>query len=79
MNRIIIIAAVVLVSLGGFLITKFGKAKYEQGYSRCVIDAKATVEEATEVLKDELRKDLSCDNVDRLLNVNVWVHEDGDR
>lgn len=79
MNRVFIIAAVVLIGLGGFLITKFGKARYEQGYNRCVIDAKAAVAGATEVLKDELQKDRSCSNIDYLLHANVWVYEDGDR
>lgn len=77
--QVIIVAAVVLVSLGGFLITKFGKAQYEQGYNRCVIDSDAEKDRATEVLKNELQKNRSCSTVDDLMHVNNWVYEDGDR
>lgn len=73
-----IIAAVVLMSLGGFVFVWHGKTEYKRGYLRCQNDGAALATIAAEDLKNELQKNRSCSDNNRVLMVNGWMRAKGD-
>lgn len=77
--RIYIIAALVIIGLGGFFFYRYGAVKYETGYKQCQLDGAAIATQAAEDLKNVIRKAYSPSDVDRLLYINGWMRPDNDR
>jgi len=71
-----ILAATVLIGLGGFFFYRYGVVKYKEGYLMCQNDGAALATEAAEELKDVIRKVYTPSDVDRLLLLNGWMRED---
>ena len=73
-----VLAATVLIGLGGFFFYRHGVVNYKAGYNQCIGDGAILATEAAEVLKNEIRKIYTPDAVDKLLNINNWMRDQND-
>lgn len=74
-----VLAAMVLIGLGGFFFYRYGVTNYNAGYNQCIGDGVALATKASEELKNVIRKAYSPSDVDRMLRLNGWMREDSDR
>ncbi len=78
-TRIYILAATVLIGLGGFFFYRHGVVNYKAGYNQCIGDGAVLATEAAEVLKDEIQKIYKPDAVDDTLFRYQWMRDETDR
>jgi hypothetical protein len=74
-----VLAATVIIGLGGFFFYRHGVVNYKAGYNQCIGDGAVLATEAGEVLKDEIRKNYKPDDVDDTLFRYQWMRDETDR
>ena len=76
--RIYFLAALVISGLGGFFFYRYGITNYNAGYNKCIGDGAVLATEAAEVLKNEIRKIYTPNDVINKLRINNWLRNEND-
>lgn len=69
----------VIIGLGGFFFWQHGKNQFKAGYGKCMYDGAVLATEAGRQLNEILTRPIDPSDVDRLLGVNHWLRDEGDK